>query len=99
MQTPARIADARDQLPLDERVHVFVVAVDPRRIRAARLEDRLQAFLIALLPRLEHAGARERVRPRQAAGHIVFEQPPIERERHAEVERRGIGRRVEPSGP
>ena len=36
----------------------------------------------------EHAGARERLRPREAARHVVFEQAPVEAERHAELEDR-----------
>ena len=47
----------------------------------------------------EHAGLRERPRPRQAARHVVFEQAAIEAERGAEFEGGGIGRRVEPAGP
>ncbi len=81
-------------------VHVFVVAGDPRRIARgpargspAGLGDRLG------IGGVEHAGARQRFRPGQAAGHIVFEEPAIERERHAEIKRRRIGRRVKPSRP
>ena len=42
VQAAAGVADARDQLALDEAVHVLVVAVHPRRILAALLEDRGQ---------------------------------------------------------
>ena len=47
----------------------------------------------------EHACRAERLRPREAAGHVVLEQRAIEAERDAEVERSGIGRGVEPAGP
>ena len=69
--------------------------------RAALLEDRgagPRAIAVASVG-VEHAGARQRLGPRQAAGHVVFEQAAIERERHAEIKRRRIGRGVKPSGP
>ena len=92
--------DPLDQLPLDEGMHVFVVAVHPRRIGAAALEDRLQAFGDRLgVSGIEHAGARQRFRPREAAPHIVFEQAAIEWKRHAEIERRGIRRGIKSSRP
>ena len=49
--------------------------------------------------RVEGAGAFQRGGPRQAAGDVVFEQAAVEGERHPEVERRRIGRGVEPSRP
>ena len=98
VQSTAGIADARDELALDERMDVFVVAGDPRRIAAALLEDLRQALADGLaVRRVEHAGARQRLRPRQAAGDVVFEEPAIERERHAEIKRGRIRRRVESS--
>ena len=45
----------------------------------------------------EHAGALERLRPGQAAGHVVLEQPAIEPERGAEREQLGVGIAREPS--
>ena len=47
----------------------------------------------------QHAGRAERARPREAAGHVVFEQAAIEAERDAELERVAVGRGVEPAGP
>ncbi len=100
VETTAGIADARHQLAFDKRVDVFIVAADPRGVGAARIEDRLEALFDRRgVGGVQHARARQRIRPRQAACHIVFEQPPIERERHAKIERRRIGRRVKPSGP
>ncbi len=46
-----------------------------------------------------HAGALERLRPREAAPHVVFEQAAIEAERRAEREQRRVGIALEPSGP
>ncbi len=100
VQTTAGIADARHQLPLDKPVHVLVVAVDPRRILAALLENRGERLGDRPAVRgLEHAGARQRFGPRQAAGHVVFEKTAIERERHAEVERGRIRRGIKSSRP
>ena len=47
----------------------------------------------------QHAGGAERLGPRDAAGHVVFEERAIEAERDAEVERGGIGSGVEAAGP
>jgi hypothetical protein len=44
-------------------------------------------------PPRQHAGIVQRLRPRQAAGHVVLEQPTIEGKRDAEVEGGGIGPR------
>ena len=76
-----------DEQPLDEAVHVFVGAVDKRRVGAAALEDLGERRLdLRASSRGEHAGARQRPRPREAARHVVFEQTPIEAERRAELE-------------
>ena len=100
MQAPPRIADARHQLALDEAVHVFIVTRDPRRIGAALLENRRQAAGDRRgILRIEHAGARQGFRPGEAAGHIVFEETPVERKRDAEIKRGRIRRRVKPSRP
>ena len=56
----------------------------------ARPCSRMSPSAASMLPRLvggEHAGLRERARPRHAAGHVVFEQPAIEAERRAPFER------------
>ena len=47
----------------------------------------------------EDAGPREPRRPRAAAPHVVFEQPPIEPERRSEREQLGVGIAGEPPGP
>ena len=100
VQAAAVVADQRHQLALDEAVHVFVVAGDPRRILAAALEHRLQAVLDARdRGGLEHAGPAERVGPGEAADDVVLEELAVERERDAEIERRGIGRFVESTRP
>ena len=100
METASGVADARHQLPLDETVHVLVSAADPGRFLSPAFEDRVESVGDGRRIRgVEDAGARERFRPREAAGHVVFEQAAIERERNAEIKRRGIGRRIESSGP
>ena len=100
VQPAAGIADPRHQLPFDERVDVLVVAVDPRRILAACLENRREAVGDRLAVRgIEHAGARQRFGPREASGHVIFEQAPIERERHAEIKRGRIRRGIKSSRP
>ena len=43
MQTASRVADARNQLTLDEAMDVLVGAAHPRRISAPLLENRRQA--------------------------------------------------------
>ena len=98
MQTLAEIADALDELALDERVHVFVGTVDERRLAPAALEDvverRRHHFGLGLV---EDADAGEPLDPREAAGHVVFEQPPVEPERRPELEGNGIGLAAETS--
>ena len=49
--------------------------------------------------RRQDAGGAERLRPRDAAGHVVFEERAVEAERDAEVECCGIGRGVEAPRP
>ena len=101
VQAPAGVADARDELALDEAVHVLVVAARPTpdparpcsRIAVSAVGDRRGVVGV------EHAGTRQRLGPREAAGDVVFEEPAIERKRDAEIERRGIGSRIEAAGP
>src|SRR5438128_7950012 len=100
MQPPAGVAQPFDQQPLDKTVDVLVAAVDERRIRPPLLEQRGERlFNLARLVRREHGRLRERARPREAAGHIVFEQPAIEPERRAEFERGGIRLGIKPTRP
>ena len=101
MQPATGVADARDQLPFDEAVHVLVGAADPCRIASALLENRGQPCRESDAPSSlrQRAARHQRFGPREAAGHVVFEEPAIERERDAEIEGRRIGRGIEPSGP
>ena len=100
VQAAAGIADTGDELALDEAVDVFVDAVHPGRIRAALLEDGRQRLGNRLrVGGGEHAGVGQRLRPRQASGHVVFEQAAIKRKGDAKIKRRGIGSRVEAAGP
>ena len=100
VQPAAGVAEPLDEQAFDEAVDVLVVAGDegrigPRPARGCRRASSRSA-------RASSASARrraQRARPRQAAGDIVFEQPPIEAERGAELERGGIGRRIEAAGP
>jgi hypothetical protein len=100
VQPPPGVADALDQLALDEAVHVLVLSGDPRRVAPSFVEDRRQAGgdgrrVVAG----QDAGRLQRIGPREAAGDVVFEQRAIEAERDAEVERGGIGSGVEAAGP
>jgi hypothetical protein len=100
VQPAARVADALDELALDETVHVLVGTVHERRIPPPFLEDRVQATQDRRhVVRCQHARPPERLGPGQAARHVVLEQGSIEAERDAEVEGGGIGRTVETAGP
>ena len=100
METTARIADAIDELTLDEAVHVFIRSRDPGRSTAAVLEDVAQR---------SQDGGRviggqdvcrgKRLRPRNAPGDVVFEERAIETEGDAEVEGGGIRSRIEATRP
>jgi hypothetical protein len=103
VQPAAGVADARDQLAFDERVDVLVLlgcgGIEERRIGAGgenlveRAGDRVQ------LRRRQHTCRVNRFRPRQASGHVVFEEAPIEPERRAETEEGGVGTALEPARP
>ena len=100
VQPSAGVAEPFDELPLDETMHVLVAAVDERRVRAPELEDPGQRrFNLLRFVCGEHARGFQRAAPREAAGHIVFEETAIETEGGAELERRGVGGRVETAGP
>ena len=102
VQPAAGVADPLDQLALDEAVHVLVVArrrTPDRRAPASRIVGQRRLDLLARRRRVSTPASCERPRPREAAGDVVFEQPAIEAERGAEVEGRGVGRRVEAAGP
>ena len=100
METPARIADALHELPLDETVNVFVRTRHGGRIAPSLLEDGFEPFFDRrrILFR-QHAAGGKRFSPREAAGDIILEQRAVEPERNAEIERSGIGLRVEAAGP
>ena len=71
----------------------------PGRAAPAR-GSRCSAPSIAATSSLDSTPALpERLGPGQAAGHVVLEERPIEAERDAEVERGGIGSRVEAARP
>ena len=104
VQSPAGIADARDELAFDERMDVLVglrrVRVEERQDRAASATISSRAFVMRDASADDSTPARaQRLRPRDAARHIVFEQAPIELERRAELEERGIGIAGEPARP
>ena len=81
-------------------MHVLVGTIDERGIRPAPLAQLHEDLLdVPTFLGGKHARVREGARPRDAAGHIVLEEPAIETERRAKLERGGVGRRVESSGP
>ena len=98
VQTFAEIAHALDELALDERVHVFVGAVDEHGLAAPPLEniDERRGHLLGL-GLAEHTRSGKPLHPREAARHIVFEKTPIEPEGGSEFEGNGIGLAAETS--
>jgi hypothetical protein len=92
MQALAKIADSLDELSLDKGVHIFVGAVDERWLASAPFENvperrrHLRGF-----GAVEDAHTDERVDPRQAARHIVFEEASVEAKRRPELESNRIG--------
>ena len=100
MEPPTGIADAFNQLALDETVYIFVGAGYERRIASAVIQDAVQRGddRCSVLIR-ENARGRERLRPGNAACHIVFEKHAIESEGDSKIERRWIRSGVEASGP
>src|SRR5262245_35710594 len=100
MEPPAGIADALNQLPLDEAVDVLIRAGDKRWIAAPVFKNRFKTLADRRSVLFcQHAARAERLRPCQAAGDIVFEQGAVETERNAEIEGRRIGLRIETAGP
>ena len=101
VQPAAGVAEALDQQPLDEAVHVLVGAVDERRVGSPALEDigeRRRRSAGASSAASTPAAASARAHARLPVD-VVFEQPAIETERRAEFERRRVGRGVEAAGP
>ena len=100
LEPPSGIADAFDELPFYEGMHVLVWTRDPRRIGRAALQDFGQrAGDGARILRRQDPRSEQRVGPRQTPTHIVLEQATVEWERGTKLENRGVGRRVEPARP
>ena len=94
------VADALDQLALDEGMDVLVRPVDERGVAAAPVADLDEGVPdCGRVPGRQHAGAGEGLRPREAPGDVILEQPPVERERRLEREDLLVGGAVEPAGP
>ncbi len=95
MEAAAGVADAGDELALDEGVDVLVLLGGGRveeRLVGAGGEDVLQTLVDRRRIRgVQHAGARQRRRPGLAAAHVVLEEAAIEAERPAERDERRIG--------
>ena len=88
------------ELALDEAVNVFVGARHERGVALPFFENRFQRRDDRRhIRRVDDARGAERLRPRDASGHVVFEQRAVEAEGDAEVERRRVWRAVEPAGP
>jgi hypothetical protein len=100
VESPARVAEPLDEQALDKAVHVFVRTVDEMRVGPCLFEDLVErGFDLARLVALEDPRPGERPRPGEAAGHIVLEEAPVETERRAELQRLGVGRRIESAAP
>ncbi len=101
VQPAPGVADALDQLALDERVHVLVGGVREAR----RIGDHGRAHVIepahdrGNVGGLEHAGLAERLGPGLAARDVVLDEPAIDRERLAVVEDVLVRLSGEPAGP
>src|SRR5438445_4997641 len=100
VEASSGVAQALGQQSLDEAVDVFVGTIDKGRVLAAALENgRESSFEVAGLVARQHAGVRQRTRPRNAPRDIVLEQASIELKRRPEGERLRIGRYVEAARP
>jgi hypothetical protein len=100
VQPAPGVANPLDQLPFDERVHIFVRAGHPGGIGLPFREDVLQRRDDGGgVSCRERASPLQRLGPCQAADHVVFEETPIESERRAEIEYCGVGLAVEAAGP
>jgi hypothetical protein len=100
VQPLPRLANPFDQLPLDERVDVLVGTLEEAGGLGALLEDALKTpGNRARIRRVDGAGCGNRLHPREAPPHVVFEQAAVEHERPPELEHAGIGLAAEPSRP
>ena len=98
MQPFPQIPNVLDKLALDERVHIFVGSGDECRLAPASLENLIQRGRHLLGFRfVEDPDSGEPLDPRQAAGHVVFEETPIEAKGGPELKRDGIGLAAETS--
>ena len=94
------VAEAVDELPLDEGVHVLVGTRDEPGIVPAAAADLDQRIADGGgLGGRQHAGPGQRLGPRQAALDVVLEQAPVEPERGLEAEDLLVGGALEPAGP
>ena len=100
VQAAGGVAYPLHELPLDERVHVLVVARHEVRVAATDLANVAQGRADGggLLGG-EHPGAFERLRPRDASLDVVLEQPPVEGERRLEPKDLLVGSTGEAAGP
>ena len=91
----AGVPDALDELPLDERVHVLVRAATNAGSAWPALEDfgQRRRRWRARVRGDSTPALRQRLGPRQAPVHIVFEQAAVEAERGSRTRNRGVGRR------
>jgi hypothetical protein len=100
VQPLAHRSRAGNHLAFDERVNVLVVPVHEAGIAPPFVEDADQRrHDRGALVGCQHTSRLQRLGPRDAARHVVFEQATVERKRAAEVEGRGIGLGVEAPGP
>ena len=84
----ARVADARDELALDERVHVLVGPVDERGICAGRLEQRLERVADAAASSADSTPASA-----SASAHARLPTTSSSNRRRSKRERRAPARR------
>jgi hypothetical protein len=96
VEAAAGLADPRNQLALDEGMHIFVRR---RSWCAHRLHLFKRGTNRGRVLRRENTRLLEPLRPRNASSDVVFEQPAIERERRAELEEFTIRISLEPPRP
>ena len=100
MQSLAGGADPFDQLSLDERVHVFVLASDEHRVSVRRLEQIGQrAIERPLLVLRQHASTQQCLRPGATSLDVVLEESTVEGKRRPEGEDVLIGGTRETARP
>jgi hypothetical protein len=81
VQPLSQIPDALDEVPFDERVHVFIGAGDKLRFPSCALQNIPESGRHHFgVGRAEHARPCESLHPREAPGYIVLQQPLVEPE-------------------